>query len=216
MSFSWNSCGTNVQVPYGALRLTAASPPQSFAEPMTLAEAKGFLNLDESFVVDDDMLEAMIPAAREIAEIFQGRDLVEKQWDLWLDSWRQVIELRDPLTSVDLVRYRDSAGNYTTLTEGADYIVDTSKQPGVVMPAYNTSWPSFTPWPSSSILVRFESGPSLTDPFWSDSGSRIKIGMRYLISGWYENRIPSVIGNVSELPWSIKACFEYGALGRMA
>ncbi len=201
---------------YRSLNLTDASPGQSFVEPLSLSEVKSFLNIEESSPADstdDVMLEAMIPAARELAEIFQGYDLVRKQWDLNLDYFRPYrVELRAPLVSVDLVQYRDSNGAYTSLTENTDYIVDVAKRPGQVMPAYNKSWPSFTPWPSSAVLFRFTSGRLITDPFWSDAGSRIKVGMRYLISGWYENRLPATFGKLEEVPYTISALLGYGAL----
>lgn len=214
-NYAYGLRGYGAYVDYGSLNLTDASPAQSFTEPLSLTEVKAFLNIEESSPADDTddvMLEAMIPAARELAEIFQGRDLVRKQWDLSLDYWRAYqIELRDPLVSVDLVRYRDSSGNYTTLTADTDYIVDASKHPGVVMPAYSKSWPSFTGWPSSAVLIRFTSGKMASDPFWADAGSRLKVGMRYLISGWYENRLPAVFGKLEEIPFSISSCLGYGA-----
>jgi len=209
-------------VPYGSLNLTDASPPQSFTEILTLSEVKNFLVLQESSPadgIDDAMLEdAFIPAAREVAEWFQGRDLIRKQWDLSFDYWGYQIELRAPLVSVDLVKYRDSGGNYTTLTENTDYIVDTAKDPGLVMPAYNVSWPSFTPWPSSAVLVRFTSGYSPAHPFWLDAGKRVKIGMLYLISHWYEGRLPFAIGapqGITEFPFAITNLLSYGSRARV-
>ena len=63
----------------------------------------------------------------------QGRTLSRKQWDLSLDYWPSYrIELREPLASVDLVRYRDSDGNYSMMTENTDYVVDTARQPGAI------------------------------------------------------------------------------------
>jgi uncharacterized phiE125 gp8 family phage protein len=201
---------------YGTLNLTDASPAQSFTEPVSLEEAKQFLVLQESVPsdgVDDDMIESsFIPAARDLAEFFQGRDLVRKQLDLALDYFHYAIELRAPLASVDLVRYRDSTGAYTDLTENTDYIVDTSKQPGIVMPAYSKSWPSFTPYPSSAVLIRFSSGYAASHPFWLGPGKRIKLGMLYLIAGWYEGRLPTTFGSVSEIPFAVSACLGFGAL----
>jgi uncharacterized phiE125 gp8 family phage protein len=178
---------------YGSLNLTVTSPEQSFTEPITLTEAKQFLNLPDRSPTDeaeDAEIEGMITAAREIAETEQGRDLVEKQWDLSLDYFPCVIELRSPLVSVDLVQYKDSDGNVTALVADTDYIVDTAKQPGVIMPAYGESWPSFTPWPSSAVTVRHTAGFSATAAFWSDSGARVRIGMKMLISEWWNNRLP--------------------------
>jgi uncharacterized phiE125 gp8 family phage protein len=205
-----------MMVPYGSLNLTATSPIQSFTEPISRAEAKAYLNLPERSPTDaeeDALIDSFISAAREIAETLQGRDLVRKQWDLSLDYFHcYEIECRAPLASVDLVKYRDSDGNYTTLTEGTDYIVDTAKQPGWVLPAYGEQWPSFTAWPSSAVLVRYTSGYASTDAFWSGPGDRIKTGMKMLISMWYNGRIPFVQSlDVKEYPFAVTTLMSYGA-----
>ncbi len=205
---------------YGTLSLTVTSPVQSFTEPITAAQAKKFLEIPERSPVDaqeDALIEAMCTAAREIAELYQNRDLVQKQYDLYLDDFPAEIELRQPLVSVDLLKYRDSAGTWTTLVEGTDYIVDTAR--GLVMPVYGGSWPSFTPWPSSPILVRFTSGLSATDAFWNDAGTRVKIGMRYLIAHWFSGRLPFEPGVQTttgiEYPWTVTMCLSAGAVPRV-
>jgi uncharacterized phiE125 gp8 family phage protein len=178
---------------YGSLNLTATSPPQSFTEPLTLSEVKKYLTLPERSPVDEDednMISDMITAAREEAETQQGRDLVEKQWDLSLDYFPCEIRLRAPLQSVDLVKYKNSEGVETSLVANTDYIVDAAKQPGRLIPVYSGSWPSFTAWPSSAVTVRYTSGYSPASVFWSDSGRRIRQGMLMLISEWYNNRMP--------------------------
>lgn len=104
-------------VGYGSLNLTSSSPQQSFTEPLTLAEVKAYLLIPDRSPADDaedDLLEGMITAAREEAETQQGRDLVEKQWDLSLDYFPCEIRLRAPLQSVDLVKYKNSDGVETS------------------------------------------------------------------------------------------------------
>lgn len=207
--------------PYGSLSLTESSPQQSWDEAVTIEEVKAqiqcgdFLPADQQVLIED----VYIPGAREQAEILQGRDLVRKQYDLALDYWPcSEIELRDPLVSVDRVRYRDSNGDYTTLIENTDYIVDSAKHPGVILPAYSKTWPSFTAWPSSAISLRFTSGLTASSMFWSDAGKRVKIGMLLLISEWYNNRLPFALGDsaIQEYPFAVTACLSFGALRRVA
>lgn len=209
---------------YGSPSLTETSPAQSFTEPLTLAEVKAYLNLPERSPADsaeDADLELMITAARDIAEGLQGRDLVRKQWDLYHDAfWSHKIRLSAPLVSVDLVQYTDSDGLATALVADTDYIVDTKKQPGLVMPAYGESWPSFTAWPSSAVLIRFTSGYESTDVFWSgDAGTRIKRGMLLLINHWFTGRLPFEPNmqsmNGIEYPFAVTACLSFGALTRV-
>lgn len=206
----------------GSINLTESSPVQTFVEPLSLAEVKKNLNLPERSPVEadeDTEIEAFIIAAREIAETLQGRDLVEKQQDISFDYWPcNAIKLRDPLTSVDLVQYTDSDGGVTTLVENTDYIVDTRKHPGIILPVYGGSWPSFTPWPSSAVLVRFTSGIANDSVFWVDGpGKRIKQGMMMLVSGWFNNRFPfqeTQSQQILEYPYAITSLLTYGALPR--
>jgi uncharacterized phiE125 gp8 family phage protein len=206
---------------YGSLSLTESSPPQSFSEILTLAEVKSYLRLPDRSPADqaeDDELMSLIVAAREQAEILQGRDLIKKQFDLSLDYWFNYrIELRDPLASVDLFRYKDSSGAVTTLAENSDFIVDMSRHPGFVSPPHNKTWPTFASWPSSAILIRFTSGYAPSSPFWSDAGARVKNGMKLLINNWYHNRLPFEKGMdaAAEYPYAVTACLSYGSLVRV-
>lgn len=207
-----------MSVNYGTLTLTASNPAQTFTEPLTLAEVQTFLGVPVLSPVDsesDHLIEGMIVSARETAEIHQRRDLVRKQYDLSLDAFPACeIELRPHLVTVDLVRYKDSDGVTHTLTADTDYIVDTTKQPGLVMPPYGETWPSFTAWPSSAVLVRFTAGLSSTDPFWSDAGQRVLMGMKQLITFWHSERVPFKlgIGWAAEPPFAISMLLSTGAV----
>lgn len=204
-------------VAYGSLNLTDASPSQQFVEPMEVADVGKYLSLSPSQIEDQaDMLLALITAARVQAEIKQNRDLVRKQWDLSLDYWPEYrIKLRGPLASVDLVQTKDFTGATAALIENTDYVVDLAKQPGEIRPMFNRTWPSFTPWPTSALLIRFTSGYTPDSAFWSDTGAQVRVGMKYLISGWFNERIPFALGASVELPYSIDACLSYGAVPRV-
>lgn len=206
-------------VAYGSLNLTDTSPQQSFVEPLDVDVVKDYLKIPQrtGFSFEDDQIGMFISGAREQAEILQNRDLVLKHWDLSMDYWPSYrLEMRTPTISVDLLQYKDSNGALTTMVENTDYIVDVAKQPAIVAPPYNGTWPTFTPWPSSSILLRFTSGYSNTDPFWSGPGARIKNGMLLLISAWYNNRLPfeKGAGPTQEYPYAVTSCLSYGALVR--
>ena len=201
--------------PFGTLSLTQGDTPQIFTEPLSLTEVKSYLRLADTFTDDDMVISTLISAAREQAEILQNRDLVRKQWDLHYDYWPEYrIRLRAPVVSVDLIQYKDLAGVTTTMHENTDYTVDMAKQPAIVTPPWNMSWPAYTPWPSSSILIRFTSGYDPSAPYWVETGSKVKIGMMMLISAWYNQRLPYHPGVVSELPFAVTSCLSQGALER--
>lgn len=200
---------------YGSIELTVASPPQSFVEPISLAQVRSWLGITETEPIDteqDAMLNGFISAARNVAESEYGRHLVVKQFDLHLDSFSGAgIDLGQyPMQSVDLVQYTNSDGTVTALTATTDYIVDASRH--LILPAYGVSWPSFTPYPSSAVLIRFTSGYPPSHPFWAaDDGQTLIQGMKILIAEWHENRLP--MGE--DLPGVVKALFRIGARQRV-
>lgn len=203
---------------FGTLRLTEGDTPQVFTEPLALSDVKNHLRVDTSFTDDDTLIQTFISAARYQAEILQNRDLIRKQWDLSYDYWPQYrIPLRAPAVSVDLVQYTDLSGKVTTMNLNTDFIADLRKEPALITPPWNVSWPAFTPWPSGGILIRFTSGYTASSQWWTGGpGSLVKAGMLLLISHWYQKRLPFEVGisATNEYPFSVTSCLNYGALWR--
>jgi uncharacterized phiE125 gp8 family phage protein len=205
---------------FGSITLTDSSPAQSWTEPLDLDFVKAALHVPERSPADsmEDMKISMyIAAARYQAELLQGRDLVPKQFDLTFDYWPSFrIRLRDPLKSVDLVTTKDYTGIVTTLIQDTDFVVDITKHPGIITPPYNGTWPAFSLWPTSSILIRFTSGYAASDAYWNGPGTLVKQGMLLLISAWYNNMLPfeKGVGASDEYPYAVTSCLSYGALER--
>lgn len=214
---SYGGLGCEFPDRWGSLSLTVTSPVQSFVEPVTLDEVKSYLKLPYRNPPDDEedrVLTAMIVAARVEAEVAHNKDLVRKQQDMSFDYWLSArIKLRDPLVSVESVSYRDSTNTVTTLVENTDYVVDTAKSPGIILPAYNTTWATFTAWPSSAILIRFTSGYSNDSLFWSsDIGQCIRIGIRQRVSDWFNIRLS---GENAVNHSNVDALLSYGAVPKV-
>ena len=93
------------------------------AEPVTLAQAKAWLRV-ESGADEDDLIAALIPAARARAEWHTGRAFVTQGWTLWLDRPAPVIEIPlPPLQAVASVTLYAPDGSATVLGSG-DYSAD--------------------------------------------------------------------------------------------
>ena len=204
---------------YGTLALTESSPPQSFTEPLSVQEVKSYLKLPGSRnpmdPLEDQEISDFISAARVEAEVCQGRDLVRKQWDMSIDYWMHaVIRLRTPLITVDAFTIKDSYGTVTALAEGVDYIVATTKTPGVIAPPFNRTWRNFTPWPLGAISIRFTSGLASDSVWWQGDGATVKAGMRRLISDWYNNRLPFENTRLpnTEIPFGVTSALSCGAI----
>jgi uncharacterized phiE125 gp8 family phage protein len=198
-------------VPYGTRILTETSPPQSFTEPLQLADVKAYLKIPDRSPADtyeDALVQSLISGARAAAEEAQGgSELIVRQWDHYFDYWPSYrLELGNPLVSVDLVQYQDSDGVFHALTTDVDYLVDTVKKPGVLMPTWNNTWPTFQAWPSSSVLIRYTSGYAATNAWWTgEIGQMVLNGMRLLISDWYNNRLPWDTP-LKEMPYALQIC----------
>ncbi len=97
---------------------------------------------------EDDLLSAIITASREHVEDITRRALLTQTWDYYLDEFPCSDFIRLPfgnLQSVTSVKYKDSDGTETTLTENTDYIVETNGEGcGRIVLPYGETWPSFT------------------------------------------------------------------------
>jgi uncharacterized phiE125 gp8 family phage protein len=77
----------------------ALTPPAQ--EPVSLAEARIFLRLDQS--AEDDLLTTLITAARLMVEAVSGRLLVDQTWRIVIDRWPDGGEIRLPLSPVSTI-----------------------------------------------------------------------------------------------------------------
>lgn len=90
------------------------------AEPVSLAEAKGFLRLPSGFIAEDDFLTGSIQAAREYAEILTNRALAQRQFVMVLDShpyYTDTIQsqLAYPPSYYSLPRFSTTLWNYSQM-----------------------------------------------------------------------------------------------------
>lgn len=137
---------------------------------------------------EDDLLNAIIMAAREHVEDITGRALMTQTWDYYLDAFPCGNSIELPfgnLQSVASVKYKDTDGTETTLTEGTDYLVEGNGEgKGRLVLPYGCTWPSVTPYPSNPITIRFVCGyvSAVAVPF------RVKAALLMICSDLYENR----------------------------
>jgi uncharacterized phiE125 gp8 family phage protein len=174
-------------------------------EPVTLAEAELFARVDESSSTEEDLLSAIITAAREYCENFTRRALATQTIEAYLPTFpaNDRFELPfPPLQSVTSVKYKNSAGVETTMTAGADYYVDNESNVGGIVLPYGYTWPSFTEYPVNAVKVVYVAGYDDTNLM----PKAIKQAMCLLISYWYDNRSAVSVGSVSrEMEFAVKA-----------
>lgn len=164
-------------------------------EPVDLESARIHLRVDA--VTEDDVIDAMLTAAREHVESVTRRALLTQTWDYSLPGWPAGDAIKLPfgnLQSVTSVKWKDDDGTETTLTVTTDYLVETNGEAcGRIVLPYGGSWPTGTLYPSNPITVRFVCGwttPPLV-PY------RLKAAIKMVCADLYEMRGEPVVGNMA-------------------
>lgn len=171
-------------------------------EPITLAEARLHLKIDDGITADDALISALIVAAREKAEHETGRRLVTQTWDMFLDAFPALdgsIKLHTALvkaSSVTQLAYLDTAGAQQTV-DPADYVLDTHSLPGYLFPAQGLSWPADVADSANAVRVRVVCGYGAA----ASVPAGIKAWIKLHVGALYRNREGFAEGrSVAELP----------------
>jgi len=143
--------------------------------------------------VEDDLLTAIIQAARENVEDITRRALLTQTWDYYLDEFPDNNFIKLPfgnLQSVTHIKYTDSDGTQTTMAVTTEYLVETNGEGiGRIVLPYGVSWPSFTAYPSNPIVIRFVCG-------WTAAASlpsKIRTAIKLICSDLYTNREGQIV-----------------------
>lgn len=165
------------------------------SEPITAGELQLHLRLgDDIVLVESELLQVILQAAREYVEDITRRALFTQTWDMFLNEFPSGTAIKIPfgnLQSVTYVKYTDSDGLFTTMVENTDYIVETNgDQCGFVKLPDSVSWPSATLGPSNPVHIRFIAGWPDTD----DIPAKIKVAIKMICHDLYENRESQVFG----------------------
>lgn len=161
------------------MNLIETTPPA--AEPLTLEDAKAHLRITHD--ADDDVINALIRAARAMCESDTGLALITRGYSLYLDAWEDgIISLpRPPLVGVSGVNVYDAEGN-AAVFPAASYTVDTAGRPGRVALTVAPPLPGRS---LSGIEIEFTAGFGDTP---EDVPQNLREGMKRLVAYLYMNR----------------------------
>lgn len=172
-------------------------------EPIELNDAKKHLNVD--FDDDDDLITAMLKAARQSAERFMGRALIDQTWDVFLDEFPGVEFLDIKLVPAPVIEVL-SVGygpDYATELDPATYIVDKARAPGRLGLTVGGSWPTVIK-AANAIRIRLRAGyvDTETSPVTGEVPYDIRAAILLTLGSLYAHRENIVIGQTpSVLPW---------------
>jgi uncharacterized phiE125 gp8 family phage protein len=178
-------------------------------QPLTLQEVKDHLRVD--FSDTDSIVTLYLNAATSYVDGefgYLGRALVTQTWELTIDTFplHEIKVPLPPLQSVSSIKYDDADGNEQTLTAATDYFVDTSSEPGWIVPATG-GWPTSIFAGINAVRVRFVAGydPTTDSPpdLRANVPTAIKQGMLLLIGQFYEHRENIIVGlTTMQLPFA--------------
>lgn len=162
------------------------------AEPVTVAEAKLHCRVENS--IEDAWFTDAIKTARLWCETTVDRVFITQTRKLVLDRFppSQIVVPRPPLQSVTSIEYYDSAGVQQTLAAD-QYQVDTFIEPGEILPAAGTSWPSTKSGLINAVEITYVAGYGASASY---VDARVKQVIKLLVAHWYANREALVGANV--------------------
>lgn len=174
-------------------------------EPIEVSEAKTHLNVSGSS--KDTYIESLVMTARRQIERYLNRALITQSWKVYYDCWKH--ELRVPFGNLQIagvspgpaspvVKYYNTAGTLTTLTESDYYWVVTTTDPGLILRKYDASYPELQYGRPDAIEIAFTAGYGAAASAIPDE---IKHAMKLLIGNYFEQRSDVVVADrVQKIP----------------
>lgn len=175
---------------------------QPTAEPVTLTEARDYLNLTHT--ADDALLTSLIEDARRWTELHAQRTWMTTVYEgasryfprgvllPWgSDGLRVADEFfelpRGPVQSITSITYLDTAGTRQTLASTV-YELNTNHFPARLELQYDQDWPDTADhW--SAVLVTWVAGYASAD----DVPESVKSAIKMLVHHYYDDRNPEAI-----------------------
>jgi uncharacterized phiE125 gp8 family phage protein len=163
------------------------------AEPVSLAEAKAHLRVDQD--EEDALIGQLIVAARIFVERTLGLALITQGWSYFLDDWPRsscVALPIAPVQSVSAVKLHDSSGGSVTLDAG-DYAVDVLSQPSRIV--FKGAPPQVLARDLNAFEILLLAGYG-NEP--DDVPATLRHALVLLVAHWFERREPVVLGAAAQ------------------
>ncbi len=171
------------------------------SEPVTLEETKEHIHVDA-----DDEDARIADFIRTATRHLDGRDgklgrcLIAQTWEIVYDAFPSgPLQVPLPqLIDVESVKYSDPTTGLSTTLPATDYEVDSASEPGWIVPAASTKWPSTMPT-INAVRVRFVAGFG-TEP--EDVPEPLRTAIKMHVGHLLENRESVTFGSgfIKETP----------------
>ena len=172
---------------------------QSTVPLLTTAEAKSHLRVDTT--ADDTLIDNLVKAARESAEVYTNRFFIDTTLTLKGDKWSDIEYLfKSPVRSISSIKYYDSDNALQTLATSV-YLLDNSHQPSRVTLDEGESFPNLA---SRANAIEVVYGVGYGNAA-SDVPEAIRQAVLLTVGHFYQNREDVVVGRIaSQLPMAAK------------
>lgn len=169
-------------------KVDISEPPEE--EPLLVGEANEHLHVSGQ----DTYVTSLITVARRSIERYLNRTLITTSYTAYADKWERVMHLPFPkLQTVESVKYYNTEGTLTTLTENDYYWVVTSGEPGYIQAKYDVVYPELQDGRPDAIEIEYTAGYGAAE----DVPEDIKHAMKLLIGNYYEQRSDIIVGTVA-------------------
>jgi uncharacterized phiE125 gp8 family phage protein len=186
--------------PFRYRSLTVATPPAIY--PVSLAEAKSHLRVDEDFLDDDSYIQSLVAAATDHVEGVSDRSLIRRQYRMRFDlfpAWDIPLP-RPPIAYGPIeVTYVPSDGVYSPVSY-TNFREDRDATPAVIRPQWNGTWPT-TRGAENDVTVTYWAGYG-EDSISCPAPARHCILM--IASHWYSTRESVIQGGMNPVPMAVE------------
>ena len=160
---------------------------------------------------DDELVLALLAAAREWVEGYTGLALTPRTLELGLDRFpaNEILLPTPPTISVESVKYFDTAGDEQTITS-TDYVLDDYQRPGWILPAEGYVWPT-TKEVVNAVTIRYEVGYAsrLDSPQVLPLPASLRAAVLLILGSLYENRENTAPITITDVPLGAKSLCDW-------
>ncbi len=172
--------------------------------PVTLAQAKAQLQIDNATTDWDDLMTGLIAAAVSHIDGWNGslsRCLIEQTWTQTYAEFDSELELPFPDVSAVVVQYYDASDALQTMDADSYSLVQTMIG-SVIALSSAVSTPSVSAARADPVIITMTVGYGAAE----DVPAAIKQAILLMVGHWFANREAVNVGNiVSELPFGATA-----------
>lgn len=174
-------------------------PPS--AEPITLAQAKSHLRIEQDLTDFDTEITEAIQDARAYLEDGWGLKIMPQKWTMTLQQFPRADTIRleyGPVKSVDTFTFTDTTGADFSLIEGTDFLTRLAKKPVEIILPFGKIWPATILQTADGVQLGLTMGFAVNDsPSLKPLPPQLRRALYLLLGHFYENRSAVTVGTLN-------------------